>query len=95
MIFPINIGNFQRWAIRQLYYKLYPYIKDDFMGRRDCQMVHQEGNMMAGQYPVTYTAFRGGSSMIASIKQAEYEARAQSGEIEVDVAEETGTFTGV
>ena len=96
-LFPLDIDQFKAWSVQQMYYLLYPYIKEDFMGRDDCQLVHQEPNMtvLVGTVtiPVTHV-IRGGSDTLATIKELEYRALAEEGRITTGVAERTGEFTG-
>lgn len=95
MLTPINMGRFKRWAIKNLYYHLYPLIVEDFMTKGDCKLVHTPGNIIAPTTggPCTQ-AIQGGSNTVGTAKKAVYEARAQVGELQLDVAEETGEFTG-
>lgn len=96
-LFPLDLDKFKDWSIQQLYYHLFPYIKDDFMGKKDCKSVHADGNMtvmVAGvSTPVTHI-LRGGSSIFAAIKEIQYQLLVQEGRITVSTAQETGNFTG-
>jgi hypothetical protein len=96
-LFPLDLDKYKEWTIKQLYYLLFPYIKEDFMGRKDCELVHAEGNMQAivsgATGTVTHT-IRGGSDTLISIKGAEYRAKVEEGRIELSSAQETGQFTG-
>ena len=93
-IFELDIDRYKDWTFQQLYYGLYPYIQDDFMGKKDCGNVHGAQNMTAGTYTVTHGAFQGGNDLIASAQKAIYKGRFESGEITLNVARETGRFTG-
>jgi hypothetical protein len=92
-LFPLDLGRYKDWTIQQLYYLLFPYIKEDFMGRLDCQAVHTEGNMLAGETPVTHIISGGSDSLLAS-KEAEYSAAAEAGVVTLTTAQTTGEFTG-
>jgi len=97
-LFPLNVTQFKDWSIQQLYYLLYPYIKEDFMGRQDCQAVHQEPNMTVvvggATIPVTHV-LRGGSDALAAAKVGEYRLLTEEGRIVTEAAELTGQFTGI
>ncbi len=96
-LFPLDIDRYKEWTIQQLYYMLFPFMKDDFMGKSDCQLVHQEPNMtvvVAGA-PATVThIIRGGSDTLMAIKEAEYRALLAEGRIVTRTARESGRFTG-
>jgi len=99
-LFPVDLERYKTWTIRQLYYFLFPYIKKDFMGKKDCSSIHTEGNMQVttspsgGTFPVIHVAVRGGSDNILSAKEAEYRTRAEEGEVTISAAQETGQFAG-
>jgi hypothetical protein len=96
-LFPLDLDRYRDWTIKQLYYLLFPYIKEDFMGRKDCQAVHTEGNMQAIVAGATGTVthiVRGGSDNFISVKEAEYRAYVEQGNVELEVAQQTGQFTG-
>jgi len=93
----LDIARFKEWTIQQLYYLLYPYIKEDFMGRSDCRLVHTEGNMtviISGVTGNVNHVIRGGSDNLASAKEAEYRVYVEEGQVVIDTAESTGEFTG-
>jgi hypothetical protein len=69
---------------------IYEFILEDFMPLKDCGLVHQEGNMLAGESPVTHLAARGGETPLGSAKKAEYEAELQRGDSTLEVAQQTG-----
>jgi hypothetical protein len=92
--FNLNLDRYRAWTIQQLYYLLYPYIKDDFMGRQDCQAVHTLGNMIAGDATVAHVTFSGGDDTLANIKEREYELLAEEGGVTLSTAQETGETTG-
>lgn len=98
MIPPIDLQKFKNWGIEQLYNLIFPFIARDFMGRRSCQLVHIEGNLVAPPSggPVMYMnpLGRGGNDTGILPLKAIYKARALAGEVQVDIAEETGTFVG-
>ena len=63
-LFPMDMERFKPWAVRQLYLLMYPHMKQDFMGLKDCQAVHQEPNMtvvVAGVPANVNHVIRGGS----------------------------------
>lgn len=95
---PLDLARYRDWTIQQLYYMLFPYIKEDFMGRSDCENVHRTGNMTVttsdGVINVTHI-IQGGSDTMLTAKQAEYEAYVAEGRVTVETAQQTGTFTGV
>jgi hypothetical protein len=97
-LIPINLSRYRDWTIQQLYYLLFPYIKEDFMGRKDCQIVHAEGNMQAvvsGETGIVTHAVRGGSDTVLAAKEAEYRVLSEEGGLTIEAAQETGQFTGV
>lgn len=96
MVFPINMGRFKKWAIEQTYYLLFPYIAKDFMGRGGCKLVHLPGNINSSPTggPVTYLVAQGGCSMDTDALKPIYQVRAELGEVQSDIASETGEFTG-
>lgn len=93
---PVNIASIQDFAIRQTYLKLYPFIKRDFMGRTDCQMVHAPGNIVAPTSggPVAHTVFQGGHSTVADSLEAQYKTMEETGDIRVETALRTGEGLG-
>jgi hypothetical protein len=96
-LFPLDIQQFKDWSIQQLYYLLFPYIKEDFMGKGDCDIVHKTGNMTVMIDEEVYTVdhiISGGSDTLASIKEIQYKISAQEGRVTLETAEETGEFTG-
>ena len=96
-LFELDVQKFKDWSIQQLYYLLYPYIKEDFMGIQDCEAVHTTGNMTVIVGNSTYNVehiISGGSQIFAAIKEIEYQSLAEEGRITLQTAEETGEFTG-
>lgn len=89
------MNKFKKWALKKLYYELFEFMKDDFMSLNDCKAVHMSGNIIAPMSggPCTQ-ALQGGSNNFAKIKAQVYKVRAQLGDLQVDIAEETGEFTG-
>jgi hypothetical protein len=98
LIQPINLEAFQKFSIQQLYYLLFQYMARDFMARRDCFLVHVPPNMatVSGS-PIVYAnpAFIGGHATSIPDLAATYGARAVSGEVQLEAAEETGVFLGI
>jgi len=94
MLRPLDLDRYKEWTIEMLYKMLYPYIKDDFMGLGDCGLVHTEGNMLAGETPVTHITTRGGSSAKANAKGVQYRIDVQEGRTTLTRAKETGDFNG-
>lgn len=96
-LFPLDLTRYKEWTIEQLYYSLFPYIKEDFMGRQDCSAVHTEGNMTvttaSGPANVIHIV-RGGSDSFLQAKEAEYRAYVEEGKLRVRAAQETGVFVG-
>jgi len=96
-LFPLDLDQFKDWTIQQLYYLLYPHIMEDFMGKPDCKLIHQEPNMtvlVSGvTIPVTHI-LRGGSDNLAEAKKAQYRLLVEEGRVTINTAEETGRFTG-
>jgi hypothetical protein len=96
-LFPLNLNKYKKWSVEQLYYLLYPYIMEDFMGKPDCKTVHAEGNMQAIVSGATGTVshiLRGGTDIQAKIKKAEYLIKSQEGRIVIEGAQITGQFLG-
>lgn len=92
---PLNLERYKAWTMEQLYYALFPFIKEDFMGRQDCTAVHTEGNMMVttATGPTTVThIIRGGSDTFLQAKEAEYRAYVLEGTLKVRTAQQTGVF---
>lgn len=85
-------ARYQNWDVEQSYYKHYPYILRDFMGKGDCGLVHQEGNMTAPTSggPVAHV-IRGGSDTLAQTKAAVYQTYAEEGQVRIRTAGETGS----
>ncbi len=94
MLTALNLRKFKKWALKQLYYELYQFMKDDFMSIPDCRGVHTPGNIIAPTSggPCTQ-ALPGGSKNFSEAKAKIYKARAEIGDIQIDVAEETGEST--
>lgn len=88
----LDLEEYREWTLEMLYRMLYPYIKEDFMGRRDCQAVHTDGNMLAGDSTVMHITTRGGSDSFASMKEEEYRADLEEGRVRLQQAQETGEF---
>ena len=95
MLTPINLKRFRKWAVKMLYYDLFELIAEDFMGKKDCKIVHTPGNIIAPTSggPCTQ-AIPGGTSIVINGLKPIYKARAQLGDLQIDVAEEIGEFTG-
>jgi hypothetical protein len=96
-LFPVDLDKYKEWTIRQLYYLLFPYIKEDFMGKKDCEAIHAEGNMQAvvsGATGIVEHVIGGGSDILISLKESEYRRKAEEGEAAIETAQETGRFTG-
>jgi len=85
-------ARYQSWDVEQSYYKHYPYILRDFMGKTDCGLVHQEGNMTAPSSggPVAHV-IRGGSDTLAQTKAVIYQGYAEGGQARVVASGETGS----
>lgn len=92
-LFSLDLDRYKAWTIQQLYYLLYPYIKEDFMDRSTCKGVHSEGNMMAGDSIVTHITFRGGDDTLSSSKTEQYRLLAEEGELTLSTSQETGETT--
>ena len=96
-LLPLDLDRYKEWTIQQLYYLLFPYIKEDFMGRPDCDAVHTTGNMTVttsdGVLNVTHI-IQGGSDTFLSAKESEYRAYAEEGRSALSSAQETGEFSG-
>jgi len=96
-LFPLDLDRYKAWTIQQLYYLLFPYIKEDFMGRQDCQAVHTEGNLIpvvGGATGTITQAIRGGSDTFLSMKEGTYRAYVEEGGTTLRNAQEQGNFTG-
>ncbi len=96
-LIPLDLSRYKAWTIQQLYYLLFPYIKEDFMGRIDCEAVHAEGNMQAIVSGATGTVthvIRGGSDTLIAAKEGEYRLASEAGEVTRTTAQQLGTFTG-
>ncbi len=93
---PVNIASIIDFATRQMYLKLYPLIKRDFMGRDDCRLVHAPGNIVAPTYggPVVHTAFQGGHSTVSDSLESQYRTMEETGDIRVETALRTGEGLG-
>lgn len=95
MLTPMNLSRFKTKMIKLLYAHLYPLILEDFMTKGDCRIVHTPGNIIAPTTggPCTQ-AIQGGSNTVGQAKKAVYEARVQLGDVELELAEETGELSG-
>jgi hypothetical protein len=88
----LDLDEYQEWTLEMLYRMLFPYIREDFMGKRDCQAIHQDGNMLAGESTVIHLTTRGGSDSFISAKAEEYRADVEEGRVRLRQAQETGEF---
>lgn len=86
----LNLATFTSWAARRVYLMIYPYMLEDFMPLKDCERVHGEGNMYAGETPVTHITFRGGQTPLGSAKRTEYESELLRGDSTLEVVQQTG-----
>jgi hypothetical protein len=93
-VFELDLDQYKEWTAEQLYYLIFPHIKKDFMGIKDCKMVHADGNLMAGESTVSHITTQGGSNTFTSIKEQIYNARLEAGEVTLETAKETGRFMG-
>jgi len=93
-IVPLNRDRYREWDVEQSYYRLYPYIMEDFMDRSGCERIHGEGNMMAGESAVTHLSFQGGVKTFANLKKRQYEVYVEEGGRTLEMAKERGEFTG-
>ena len=67
------------------------------MGRDDCKLVHQEGNMQAvvsGAAGIVTHVIRGGSDTMAKMKEQQYRAQVEQGDVVLEQAQNTARFTG-
>lgn len=86
----LNLEMYTRWAKRRVYLMIYEFILEDFMPLKDCENVHREGNMIAGESPVTHLVARGGLTPSGAAKKAEYEAELLRGDSALETAQRTG-----
>jgi hypothetical protein len=96
-LFPLNLDRYKEWSIKQLYYHLFPFIKEDFMGRQDCALVHTDGNMqavVAGSTGTVTHITRGGSDNLLAVKETEYRTYVEQGTVVIQTAQELGEFVG-
>ena len=94
---PLDLDRFKEWSILQVYYLLFPLMKEDFMGRGDCENVHATGNIsvtVSGEPGIVTHIIEGGSDILLAAKEAEYRTLAENGQTTLQTAQETGEFTG-
>jgi len=94
-IVPINVDRYRDWNVEMLFYKMYPLLVENFMGKGDCRTVHAVGNIVAPSTggPVTHI-IQGGTDLIAKAKEPVYRLRAEEGRTRIASAEQTGEFIG-
>jgi len=97
-IVPLNLDRYKEWTMDQMYYELFPRIKEDFMGKGDCRNIHATGNMtpvVAGSTGTITQVIQGGSDIELSVKEAQYRAYVEQGTAALSSAQETGRTTGL
>lgn len=95
MPFNLDLRRYREWTLDHLYYLLFSRLMRDFVYREDYEAAMADGNMMAGDSPVTFTLMQPSANTLARIKAREYEALAEVGDVGLSTAQETGTTTGV
>lgn len=90
MIDELDIERWKEFDIELLYKRLVQYMKNDFMGKEDCRMIHTEGNMLAGETPVTHTSTQGGSSTFIDNTARQYENDVRDGNATIARSQESG-----
>jgi len=96
-IVPLDLDRYKEWTMDQMYYELFPRMKEDFMGKLDCQAIHAEGNMLpvvSGATGSITHIIRGGSDNLTSAKEAQYRAYVEQGSSTLSTAQDTGETTG-
>lgn len=93
---PINLDQVQDFAIRQTYLKMFKYMKQDFMGRQDCRLVHGPGNIVSPTTggPVVHTVFQGGHSLTLDSLEQSYRELEEVGDVQVESVRRTGEGIG-
>lgn len=89
----IDVDKYVKWAKRRIYLLIYEDILEDFMPRDDCQAIHADGNMIAGESTVTHVTARGGQNTYGSAKKAQYRQELERGDSSLEIARETGRTT--
>lgn len=85
-----DIDKYTAWAKRRVYLMIFEFILEDFMPRDDCQAIHSDGNMLAGDATVTHLTARGGQNTYGSAKKSQYRQELERGDSTLSSARETG-----
>ena len=96
MFFPIDLERYRRWTARMLFRLIYPELADNFVHKQDHQIHLGVGNLVAPTSggPVTYVV-PSNTSVFADALRVRMRAELEQGDAEIEIAQETGEFTGV